>query len=804
MIRMKKIVYLFLKLFIIAGLLLFTIEPTQAVDNAKRNVLVGFHQSPDSVQVQQLSGEVYREFNLIDAVAVRLPSTAIRSLEKNPAVKYVEPDEKVLALGTSIASAPQTIPWGIDRIFGEEEYPFPTWDDSIGTGIAVAVMDTGIDKNHQSLPQLAGGVNFADDTHWGWDGSGHGTHVAGIIAAQTSEVPGISPGIDLYSIKVLDETGSGQISDLIAGIEWAVQEKIPLINLSLGLNANLMSLQDACQAAFREGHLLIAAAGNEGENTGGDNVMYPAAYPSVVAVSASDSSDGLGNFSSSGSEVELIAPGDEIKSTVPPLPVTDTIHVGKEQYKAQTLVGSGVGTITGPLVDCGLAMNDDSFADFPEGDWIALIDRGEITFADKVRNVMEKGAAAAIIVNNDEDNPDDKGAFTLYATEEDKEHDWVPTVSVSLNSGQAIREGELKDGKVSVECGGLYRYNKGTSMAAPHVTGASALAWSASQELTQKEIRKILQDSAEDLGLASEQQGYGLIRADQAVAKALSDTPISTDTVKGSVIYEAEEAGVSRDVVVKIEANGTQETITIDSGHTSENYKLRGLEPDSYDISAQVIGDAKENYEIITDTYDNVKVEADVTVKGKDFILSPFVSEEYTLSIDAEGKGNVLVEGESVDLPFINDYEKGAEVELTANPAEGWRFEKWQINEKERLTLNTELKMEEDKTVMAYFEKIEDEKEWILLPSPEEDIALDKSWQVTFNRPFSQDEIDGMVIERENKFISVDIKLLPEEGQAIVTPVEDYLPGKEYNLRIFLNNLNRYKMYFTTEEEESV
>ena len=240
-------------------------------------------------------------------------------------------------------------------------------------------------------------------------------------------------------------------------------------------------------------------------------------------------------------------------------------------------------------------------------------------------------------------------------------------------------------------------------MAAPHVTGAAALVWSANQELTQKEIREILQDSAEALGLASNQQGYGLVRADQAVKKALEEAPP--------------------------------------------------------------------------------------------------VPEEYTLEIDAEGKGMVLVEGENVGLPYMNDFEEGAEVELTANPEEGWEFAKWLINGKERLSLNTELIMEADKTVMAYFEKIEEDTEWIILPSPEEEVALDKSWDVTFNRPFSKDEIDGMVIEREKRFISVDIQLLPEEGQAIVTPVEDYLPGKTYNLRIFLNNLNRYKMYFTTEED---
>ncbi len=833
MMRLKQFVFLCSVVLIITGLLLFAGGSALAYDEDKVDVLVGFHHSPNIMQVRQFSGEVYRDFNLVDALAVRLPADAIHVLANNPAVRYIEPDEKVYTLETFVLSTLEISPWGIDRIFGDEEYPYPTWNNSTGTKIGVAVIDTGIDRNHKDLPALSGGKSFLDDTDWGTDSHGHGTHVAGTIAAQGRSITGVSPGIDLYSVKVMDETGAGKISDVIAGIEWAVQQEIPLLNLSLGMSFNLITFQEVCQAAYIKGHILIASAGNEGQKGAGDNVLYPAAYPSVIAVSASNSNDTLASFSSSGSEVELIAPGKNIKSTVPPMPVADTVQVREEQYKASALIGTVVDTITGPLVDCGLALNGDYYEELPDGDWIALIDRGEITFSEKVRNVIEKGAVGAIIVNNDQNKPNDEGNFSLIATDDDLGFDWVPAVSVSFNSGLAIRNGALGTGKITVEYGEPYKYNHGTSMAAPHVTGSAALAWSANKELTHEEIREILQDTAEDLGLTSQQQGYGLVRADRAVEKALELVPIKTGSIEGTIEYKALEKpepqvdikdlgdakferdysvfmtrlnlssddSISDDVTIKVKANGKEEKVTIKAKSSSVDYKISDLDPGSYDISARITGDAKDAYAIDTETYKNVQVEAGLKVKEIDFILTPLAPERYTLDINHEGKGTVLLEGDSVDLPYTNDYEEGTEVELMAVPAEGWEFTKWIINYKEHLTLNTKISMDENKTVKAYFEEIVNDNEWIILPRPEEDIALDKSWRITFTRAFTENEIDGIVIELDNEFIAINIEMLPEEGQAIITPAENYLPGKSYNLRIFLSNLNRYKLYFSTVEE---
>ncbi len=207
----------------------------------------------------------------------------------------------------------------MDRVFGAQDYPFPAWESSTGLGLAVATLDSGIDQTHADLA-AAGGTNTIDGTSWGSDGSGHGTHVAGTVAAldNAAGVVGVVPKVSLYAVKVLNDSGNGTVSSVVSGIQWAVNRGIPVLNMSLGSSSHSQTLQDACDAACNAGHLLVAAAGNSGNPPGkGDNVSYPARYSSVIAVAASDQSDSRAGFSSTGPAVELIAPGVEILSTVP-------------------------------------------------------------------------------------------------------------------------------------------------------------------------------------------------------------------------------------------------------------------------------------------------------------------------------------------------------------------------------------------------------------------------------------------------------------------------------------------------------
>ena len=136
--------------------------------------------------------------------------------------------------------------------------------------------------------------------------------MAGIAAALNNSlgVVGAGPNIDLYAIKVLNRNGSGFLSDVIEGIQWATANGIKVANMSLGSTSNVQSFHDAVIAAYNAGVTIVAAAGNSG-----GAVSFPAAYPEVIAVSATDINNNLASFSSRGPEIDLAAPGVSILST---------------------------------------------------------------------------------------------------------------------------------------------------------------------------------------------------------------------------------------------------------------------------------------------------------------------------------------------------------------------------------------------------------------------------------------------------------------------------------------------------------
>ncbi len=178
--------------------------------------------------------------------------------------------------------------------------------------------------------------------------------------------------------------------------------------------------------------------------------------------------------------------------------------------------------MTGPLVECGLADSATSCSGKPaSGAWIALIDRGAIAFGAKVQNVMAQGASAAIIANNDTVNKDDVGNFTLGAA-----GTWIPSVSVSFDSGVSIRRQGLGSGSVNLAPAD-FDYVDGTSQATPHASAVAALAWSVKPALSNAQIRAILTSTATDLGARGRDDlyGNGLVQADAAVGAALATSP---------------------------------------------------------------------------------------------------------------------------------------------------------------------------------------------------------------------------------------------------------------------------------------
>jgi subtilisin len=224
-----------------------------------------------------------------------------------------------------------TLDWGVDRIDAEKVWGGAEDATDVGSGrnagdgIKVAIIDTGIDWNHPDLAaNYKGGYDFANDDADPMDDNGHGTHVAGIVAASDNNngVIGVAPKAYLYAVKVLNSSGSGTEDDIAAGIQWCIDNGIQIISMSLGYRyyslpwwPQPLLVKQACDAAYNSGLLVVAAAGNDGSRSVRDTVGYPARYDSVIAVGATDSSDKRPYWSSTGPAVELAAPGVSINST---------------------------------------------------------------------------------------------------------------------------------------------------------------------------------------------------------------------------------------------------------------------------------------------------------------------------------------------------------------------------------------------------------------------------------------------------------------------------------------------------------
>ena len=277
----------------------------------------------------------------------------LHSLINHPSVKYVEPDFKISAHGLGavspsprrhvqsacskckppkpaavpkgrlsksskpllkknvfkpLAACPAGVTWNICRVQAPQ-----VWPVTRGKGVGIGIIDTGIAR-HPDL-RVSGGVNTIGGSSF-LDDNGHGTHVAGIAAAlgTNHQIPGVAPKAKLYAVKALDADGNGFVSDIIKGIDWCIAHKIPVINMSLGLQGTTSeALREAVRRARRHGIVVVASAGNSGPNSGG--IDEPASYPETIAVAASTITDKVAPYSSRGKGISLTAPGSDIRST---------------------------------------------------------------------------------------------------------------------------------------------------------------------------------------------------------------------------------------------------------------------------------------------------------------------------------------------------------------------------------------------------------------------------------------------------------------------------------------------------------
>jgi len=286
---MKKIIGIVMVLLMLMSVTVALAGNTKDTQTGgeKVKVIIGYVDKPnqdDEDVIREHGGKTKYTYHIINAKAVEIPKQAIDRIKRNPRVAYVEEDAKVYALDAELNDS-----WGVKRIGAGVVHV----GGNTGAGVKVAIIDTGIDYNHPDLDANFGtllGYNFVNDDDDPMDDNGHGTHCAGIVAAEDNGV-GVAPEAYLYGVKVLDSGGSGFITDVIAGIDWSVQNDMEIISMSLG-GGGSVSLEAACDNAYNAGIVVVASAGNGGNPPGrGDNVGYPAAYSSVIAVAATDSND---------------------------------------------------------------------------------------------------------------------------------------------------------------------------------------------------------------------------------------------------------------------------------------------------------------------------------------------------------------------------------------------------------------------------------------------------------------------------------------------------------------------------------
>ncbi|MEW5866058.1 MAG: S8 family peptidase [Bacillota bacterium] len=267
--------------------------------------------------VEACGGRLKKALPLINGAACVFPGEeqAISLLARAGEVKWVEDDFMVsIVKERFVRPRPkprqQSMPWGVKRILAPG-----CWDRTTGKGVRVAVLDTGIDMNHPDLKSnVRGGYDTINERPDPTDDNGHGTHVAGTIAALNNGfgVVGVAPEASIYAVKAFDSRGQGQVSDIVQGVEWCVQQKVNIINMSFGTRESSKALTLAMEKAAAAGIIMVAAAGNEGRQ---DSVLYPGRDPNVMAVAATTPDDRIASFSSSGREVAISAPGEDVPST---------------------------------------------------------------------------------------------------------------------------------------------------------------------------------------------------------------------------------------------------------------------------------------------------------------------------------------------------------------------------------------------------------------------------------------------------------------------------------------------------------
>jgi subtilisin family serine protease len=479
-----------------------------------RYMVVMRHEAPaTSLRLVANSAEAIehrvRRYEHAGSTAMDLTETEAAELRRSPDVETVEHVVLMMAQEVSAPAervlfeqpAVQTTPWGITAIHAQN-----VWPVTRGKTVNVAVIDSGIESKHPDLAHAyAGGQNIVDPAKPPEDDFGHGTHVAGIIAAADNNIGtvGVAPEVKLWAVKVLYQDGSGHDDYVVAGLDWLIAKKQQsggawVANMSLGgLGTN--ALAKAVQRALDAGIILVASAGNTGNQSG---LLYPAGYEGVISVGAVDSQLHVASFSTHGIGLNVVAPGVNVLSTyLRGKSSLAEVEAAGKKLTGYSVINSPEGTVEAPFINCGYGRPQDIPA--AALGRICVIQRSPaapdaMPFSYKAINAKEAGAVGVILYNDDDTARPDYAKWELWRDEDHQTYTFPLTIAMSYADGVKL----LYDFAGPIRMSFGYREYlplNGTSMAAPHVTGTVALLLALAPNANFATIESVLERSATDI-----------------------------------------------------------------------------------------------------------------------------------------------------------------------------------------------------------------------------------------------------------------------------------------------------------------
>lgn len=441
----------------------------------------------------------------------------VKGLLNNPHIKLIEEDQlrKAYNFSDDVGNpmVQQITPYAVKQSQADQVM--------LQSGMKVCVIDSGLDMSNDDF--IWSGITGDNDSgtgNWFEAGGEHGTHVAGTIAAADNGfgVVGVAPGVPLHIIKVFNAAGWAYSSDLAYAANKCSTAGANIISMSLGGGGANSTEENAFKDFTANGGLVVAAAGNDGNSVR----SYPAGYSSVMMIGANDNNNNIADFSqfpscSSGKGrrvttdettcVEVTAGGVNTLSTFP-----------AGLASAAGLTANGTSYETSAMENYGSVNAGATYfmgtAEAPDGNAsgkVCVIDRGVISFHDKVSNCESSGGIGAVIINNE--------PGVLYGTLGDATTNTtsIPAVGAAQEDRSALMAATSLD--ISVTSSD-YGFLSGTSMATPAVSGVAALVWSNHPTCTGSQIRQVLKDTALDAGAAGKDDyfGYGIVQAADADA----------------------------------------------------------------------------------------------------------------------------------------------------------------------------------------------------------------------------------------------------------------------------------------------